>query len=127
MFRNCCQLEILSASARAASLQDFAELESAENLKEVDLNWREGPSIEEMLPTLKKWRFLRRLALRRWSCVPHLDVMCDFIMRMKHLTCLQLSVMCDQPETLRNQIKEKVLPRRPNFELTIKPLKNKFE
>jgi hypothetical protein len=115
-------VEILRVNADSASLQDFAELESAENLSEVHLSWKEGPSIEEMLPTLKRWRYLRRLTLQSRSSVPHLDVMCDFIMRMKHLTCFQLTVICAQPETLRDQIKEKVLPRRPNFELTIKAL-----
>jgi hypothetical protein len=111
-------------NSSSASLQGFAKLESAENMKEVHLIWTVGPSIEELLPTLKRWRYLRRLTLQNRSSVPHLDVMCDFIMRMKHLTCLQLSVICAQPETLRDQIKEKVLPRRPNFELTIKSLEN---
>ena len=111
-------------NVNSASLQDFAELESAENMKEVHLSWKEGPSIEEMFPSLKRWRFLRRLTLQSRSSVPHVDVWCDFIMRMKHLICLQLSLICAQPETLRDQIKEKILPRRPNFELTIKSLKN---
>jgi hypothetical protein len=117
-------LEILRLNASVASLQDFAELESAENLKEAHLSCREGPSIEEMLPTLKRWRYLRRLTLQSQSSVPHVDVWCDFIMRMKHLICLQLSLICAQPITLRDQIKEKVLPRRPNFELTIKSLRS---
>ena len=114
-------------STSTASFQDFAELESVGNFSEVHLSWREGPTIEEILPIINRWRYLRRLNLRRWSSVPHVDVMCDFIMRMKHLTCLQLSVICAQPEALRDQINEKVLPRRPNFELTIKQLNSKFD
>ena len=123
MFRNCRNVKILRVNASVASLTDFAELESAENLNEAHLSWKEGPSIEEMLPILKRWRFLRRVSLQCRS-VPHVDVMCDFIMKMKHLTCLQLAVICAQPETLSDQIKEKVLPRRPNFQLTIKALKS---
>jgi hypothetical protein len=42
---------------------DFTEL-AAENTREVQLVWENGPSIKEVLPVLVKWRHVRKLALR---------------------------------------------------------------
>ncbi len=56
----------LKVYADVARLQDLAELGPSE-MTEVSLGWREGPSIEEILPTLKRWGYLRRLTLRIWN------------------------------------------------------------
>ena len=100
-------------------------MEPAEHATEVHLRWKKGPSIEEMLLTLKKWQHLRRLTLRRWyeRSVPPF-VLCDFIMGMEHLTYLHLVPIynrcnCDQLETLHDQVDNLVLPHRPNFKFDI--------
>jgi hypothetical protein len=111
--------------ADVANVQDYAELESAVNMTEVSICWREGHSIEDILPVLKKWRQLRRLTL--WSgnesSVPQIKVMCDFIMRMKNLTYFKLSLNCAQLESFRDEVSKVLLPLRPKFELCINPLK----
>ena len=60
-------MEKLKVYADVARLQDLAELGPSEMMTEVGLGWREGPSIEEILPTLRRWRHLRRLTLRIWN------------------------------------------------------------
>jgi hypothetical protein len=100
-------------------------MEPFEHTTEVHLRWGKGPSIEEILPTLKKWQHLRRLTLRRWHerSVPPL-VLLDFIMGMEHLTYLHLVPIynrcdSDQLETLRDQVNNLVLPHRPNFQFDV--------
>jgi hypothetical protein len=104
-----------------ANVQDYAELESSVNMTEVSIFWEEGHSIEDILPVLKRWRQLRRLTLRSWneSSLPQVQVIFDFIMRMKYLTYLQLSLDCAKPESFRDEVNQVVLLRRPNFELNI--------
>jgi hypothetical protein len=104
-----------------ARLQDFDELQSTESLKDVRLNWEEGLFIGDILPIVKKWRNLRRLTLisRSERSVLQFKVLCDFILGMKHLTYLKITLNCVQPESLRDKIHEIVLPRRPNFEFNV--------
>ena len=117
-------MEYLSVYANVANVQDYAELESAVNMKEVRISWGEGHSIEDILPVLKRWRQLRRLTLgSNESSLPQLKVICDFIMRMKNLEYLKIRLDCAEPGTLRDEVNKVVLPGRPNFELDIKPLK----
>ena len=107
--------------ANVANVQDYAELESAVNMKEVRISWGEGHSIEDILPVLKRWRQLRRLTLgSNESSLPQITVICDFIMRMKNLAYLKLSLDCAELGTLRDEVNKVVLPGRPNFELHIK-------
>jgi hypothetical protein len=107
----------------AANVQDYAELKSATNMTEVNICWGKGHSIEDILPVLKRWRQLRRLTLQNKSSVPQFKVICDFIKRMKYLTYLQLSLDCAQPEILRDEVNQIVLPLRPNFDLNVKSVK----
>ncbi len=48
------------------TLRDLAEWEPAENITDIILDWDSGPSIEDVLPILKRWRQLRRLTLRKY-------------------------------------------------------------
>jgi len=118
-------VEYLSVYADVANVQDYAELESAVNMTEVSICWREGHSIEDILPVLKRWRHLRRLTLqsRNESSVPKVQAICDFIMKMKNLTYFKLSLNCAQPESFRDEVINVLLPRRLNFELNVVPLK----
>jgi hypothetical protein len=119
----CRQVQKLRVSLyEDFSPQDFLELESAENMTDISLNWNNGASIEEVLPILRRCRHVRRLTLSWWSdrSVLPFEELCDFIMSMKHLTYLRLapnynSYNCFQLKTLRDKIKDLVLPRRPNF------------
>ena len=76
IFRKCRQVEILRLDVCNMDLEDFAELEPAERTTEVHLSWGSGPSIEDVLPILRRWRHLRRLTLSRWSdrSVPPIQV-----------------------------------------------------
>ena len=118
-------MEYLEVFANVANVQDYAELESAVNMTEVDICWEEGHSIEDILPVLERWRQLRRLTLRsrNESSLPQVKVICDFIMKMKNLTCFQLNLDCAKPESFRDEVVKVILPRRPNFQLYIKPVK----
>ena len=118
-------MEYLEVLANVANVQDYAALESAVNMTEVDIFWREGHSIEDILPVLERWRQLRRLTLRsrNESSLPQVKVICDFIMKMKNLTYFQLNLNCAQPESFREEVINVILPRRPNFPFYIEPLK----
>ena len=115
-------MEKLKLFVDEAESKDFAELD-ATNLKEVYLRWAEGPSAEEILPVLKKCRYLQRLTLLELP-VPALKILFDFIMGMKHLTYLELWLICntsscEQLKSLRDKINKLVLPQCPNFELVL--------
>ena len=101
-----------------ANLKDVTEL-AAENMKEVVLGWDKGPSIKQVLPVLVKWRQLRKVTFPlHGRHYPSSEVLCDFIMGMKHLRYLNLlSGSNPQVKPLIDKINEFVLPRRPNFEL----------
>ena len=89
-------------------------------MTEVSLGWREGPSIEEILPALRRLRHLRRLTLRIWnSSITRSETLCDFILGLKQLSFLELFFNRVQSETLRHQVKKIVLPRRPIFTLIL--------
>jgi hypothetical protein len=91
---------------------------AAENIK--NIHWDIGPSIED-LPVLAKCRRLRKLALfLDGRDFPSSEVLCDFIMRMKHLRHLRLVHNSNlEVNSLRDKINEFVLPRRPNFDLCL--------
>ena len=117
-------MECLSVIANVADVQDYTVLEAATNMTKVSICWGEGHSIEDILPVLKRWRHLRRLTLScNESSLPQVKVICDFIMKMKNLTCFQLILDCAQPESFRDEVVKVILPRRPNFQLYIKPVK----
>ena len=83
-------MQVLNVIFDEATLQDFAELEPTDSIKEMLSSWCEGPSIEEVLPILKRWRHLCRLSLGvpGWEerSVPPFNVLYNFIMEMRHLT-----------------------------------------
>ena len=106
--------------ASFVNVQDIADFKPAENITEIKLIWEEGPSIEEVLPILKRWRHLRQLTLQSGPSVPQFEVLCDFIMEMKHLTYLNFipNVMyrnCGQLESLGEKVTQFALTNRPNF------------
>ena len=49
IFRNCCKMECLSVHTDVADVQDYAELESAVNMTEVNVFWGPGHSIEDII------------------------------------------------------------------------------
>ena len=120
ILRSCRQIEDLEVDCHRANLKDITKL-TAENIKKVKLRWTIGPSIEEVLPVLAKWRHLQKLALIiDGRDFPSSDVLCDFIMKMKHLRHLRLFHDSNpQVNSLRDKINEFVLPRRPNFDLCL--------
>ena len=114
------------------SLRDFAELEPAETMTDVTLRWRNGPSIEEVLPIVKRWRHLKRLTFTdlvktKVSVTPS-EVLKNFILQMKHLSHFHIVPHhnsdddCDddvQLKILRDKVNGLILPRRPNFKFVI--------
>ena len=112
-------MEILEFFIRKANLRDITEW-AAENMTEVDLRWDKGPSIEQVLPVLAKWRQLRKLTVISYERhhYPSSEVFCHFIMRMKRLKYLNLgSYSNPKLKPLLDKINEFVLPRRPIFHL----------
>jgi len=64
--RSCRQMEILRMRVTFLTREDLVKLEPAENKTDITLRWQVGPSIEEVLSVLKRWRQLRRLTLRKY-------------------------------------------------------------
>jgi len=119
-------VEILRMDIYILNLEEFAELEPAENITDVDLCWYGGPKIEDVLPFLKRWRHLCRLTftdLYEDACFPPVEVLGDFIIGMKHLSYFHIvpDIECSKArlEILRNKVNELILPLRPNFEFDI--------
>jgi hypothetical protein len=126
--RSCRQVETLRMNLIALILRELAELEPAENMTDITLYWETGPSIEDALPFLKRWRHLNRLTfidkVQTRISVPPLEVLGDFILGMKQLTHLHIFPKYDlsnsgQLKVLRDEINELILPRRPNFTFSI--------
>ena len=125
-------MEILRMRVTWLVETDLAELEPAENMTDVTLIWWSGPSIEEVLPVLKRWHQLHRLTLNNQDkSVPQLELLGDFIMEMKHLSYLHIPPHFDpfsldsnrgQLEILRDKVNEMILPQRPNFKFDISNL-----
>jgi hypothetical protein len=121
LIRNCRQVEILRVESFCITLRDLAEFEHYNNLKEADLHWLHGPSVKEALPILERCTNLRRLSLTRWTKLffPPANEMCDFIMKLKHLTYLYIQYcdnrQCDHFKSVRDKVNEFVLHRRPNL------------
>jgi hypothetical protein len=108
------------------TLRDLAEWEPAENITDITLGWNSGPSIEDVLPILKRWRQLRRLTLGKYQniYVQPFEVLSDFIMALKHLSYLHIAPdyhysKCGQLEILRDKVNGLILPLRPNFKFDI--------
>ena len=121
-FRNYRQVEKIGVFASNVTLQFIADVKPPENITDITLTWERGPSIEEALPVLKKWRHLRQLTLQSGPSVPQFEVLCDFIMEMKHLTYLNFipNVMyrnCGQLESLGEKVTQFALTNRPNFKI----------
>jgi hypothetical protein len=120
-------MEVLNVSLVYLFVRDLIELEPAETMTDVNLFWFGGPSIEKVLPVLKKWRHLNRLILGLFDSkisVPPLEVLSDFIMEMKQLSYLHIVPKHDrsndgQLKILRDKVNELILPRRPNFKFDI--------
>ena len=113
-------MEILRLNVTNASLQDLADLEFFENMTDVSLQWFMGPSINEVLPILKKLRHLRRFSSRIWkSPAPSIKLLCNFITEMKHLTHLLIVLDNFKIETLRDKVNEIILTLRPSFKFDI--------
>ena len=119
IFRNCRHVQILRLNVTKASLQDLADFELPENMTDVSLQWFMGPSINKILPILKRLWHLRRFSSRIWkSPAPSIKLLCNIITEMKHLTYLHLHF--DHFEivplqTLRDKVNEIILPVRPSF------------
>jgi hypothetical protein len=109
------------------TLQNLAELEHYENLKEAHLYWTQmhwSSSVNETLPIFKRCANLRRLTLKGIQrCVLSSEELCDFIMGLKHLTFFHIIYRdirnCDHFKSVVDQVKAFVLPLRPNFEFYI--------
>jgi hypothetical protein len=106
--------------ASYVTVQDIADFKFAENITDITLTWVMGPSIEDVLPVLKKWRHLRQLTLQSGLSVPRFEVLCDFIVQMKHLTYLNLIPNVkysnrSQLESLREKVTQFTLTNRPHF------------
>ncbi len=119
-------MEILRMHVRDLTLRDLAEWKPAESITDITLSRMSGPSIEDILPIVKRWRQLRRLTLQKFlnMSIPPFEVLGDFIMRMKHLSHLHIFPYSDssnygQLESLRDKVNEMILPRRPNFKFDI--------
>ena len=106
--------------ASYVTVQDIADFKPAENITEIKLIWEEGPSIEEVLPILKRWRHLRQLTLQSGPSVPQFEMLYDFIVGMKYLTYLNfIPGLKDsdrsQLESLREKVTKFALTNRPDF------------
>jgi hypothetical protein len=108
------------------TLEDLAEWEPAENMTDVTLLWTSSLSIEDVLQMCKRWRQLRRLTLKNIMNItlPPLEVLCDFIMEMKHLSHLHIAPPYDGPndgqlKILCDKVNELILRRRLNFKFDI--------
>jgi len=127
IFRSCRQVEMLWMDVTYLPLSNLAELEPAENMTDITLRWRweGGPSTEDVLAIVKRWRHLKRLKLQASRTkVPPLDVLRGFILGMKNLSYLHIALHFDrsnsgQLEVLRDKVNESVLPLRPNFKFEI--------
>ncbi len=100
--------------------EDLAVSKSTET--EITLCWNTGPSVRAVLFELKRWRQLRKLTVDFSNLqpgFPPFEELSDFILGMKHLTHLQIVPhgfsSSAYLETLRGQVNQFVLPRRPNF------------
>jgi hypothetical protein len=118
-------VEILRVHSFGISLQDLAELEHYENLKEAHLRWSDGPSVKEALPILKRCTNLRRLTLKKWGepPFPSSQEFCDFLLELKHLIFLHFICNyipnCDHFKSLVDKVKAFGLPRHPNFKFYV--------
>jgi hypothetical protein len=118
-------VEILRVEADDINLQDLAELEHYENLKEAHLYWFYGISVKEALPILNKCTNLRRLTLKSESRPPFPTIkeICEFIIELEHLTFLHIiygdTRSCGHFKSLIDQVKASVLRRRPNFKFHV--------
>ena len=118
-------MEILRVCAYMIRLRDLAELEHCGNIREVHLCWKFGFSVKEALPILETCPNLRRLTMEKLVklCFPPTEELCDFIMKMKHLTFLHIiyidSDPCDHFKSEVDEVNAFVLPLRPNFKFDI--------
>jgi hypothetical protein len=107
------------------SLEDLADFEHNKNATEIHLRWSDYPPVKEALPILEKCTHLRRLTLKSGKrlLLPPLEELCDFIMKLKHLTFLHIIYRdipnCDHFKSLVDKVKEFVSPRRPSFKFYV--------
>ena len=104
----CYQLQILRRCLHLTSLKvgfiawvDVREvvdaLQPAENIVDLELNWLDDDlPAPDLLPVLKEWSHLRRLTLLgdpESFDMPRIDLLCNFIRQMDHLTYLSIANM----------------------------------
>ena len=107
------------------NILDFVDFEPAENVRKIQLHlW--GSSIKQILQTLKKWRQLHHLTIMDFykQSRPRFKVLCDFIMDMKHLTHLHLTLNSagsnyDKLKSLQEKVTKFALTNRPNLKFVI--------
>ena len=110
-------------------IQDLADLEHYGNLKEAHLRWLDGPSVKKALQILKRCTNLHRLTLGSTSAkwiklfLPPSTKLCEFIMKLKHLTFLHIIYHdvsdCVNVQSRVDEVKAFVLLGRPNFKFYV--------
>jgi hypothetical protein len=107
------------------TVRDLAELEPAGNTTDVAIfcDNNKGLSLQKVLPVLRRWH-LCRLTISDFSGkpVPPFKVLGNFIRGKKSLSYLHIVPSHGDDsrlETMRDQVNELILPRRPNFKFDI--------
>jgi hypothetical protein len=49
-------VELLKMDVSVLTVRDLAEWKPAESITDITLSWMSGPSIEDILPIVKRWR-----------------------------------------------------------------------
>jgi hypothetical protein len=119
-------VEILRVNAYGMKLRDLADLKHYTNLKQAHLLWSDGFSPKSQREDKSETeKFLTgRLTLAR-KTLPSMTLkeICDFIMKLKHLTYLHIKyhydLQCDHIKSLVDEVKAFFLPRRPNFKFYV--------
>jgi hypothetical protein len=115
-------VEILRVGSYDITLQDLAELEHYENLKEVNLQWSQGPSLEKALSKLNRFANWHQLTLTKKDI--------SFVIRRAVQIHNEIETIviivprrnipyCDRSKPLTDEVGQFVSHRRPRFKFTI--------
>ena len=116
---NCRQVKILRMDVENLAGEDLAILEPPENMPDITLRYRTGPSFDDVFFELRRWRQLRQLTLN-WTdyraSLPSFGELKKFILRMENLTNFQILIphhRCnfEEQEGLRKQVNQLNLPK----------------